>query len=144
MNIWVNGCFDILHTGHLDLLQYAKLYSVYGITSMEAMKGNNLYVGIDTDDRVKQLKGDKRPINNVYDRAKMLSNLRMIDDVVIFHDDEELKYYIKEFDIDYIVIGDHYKDKPVIGEENSKHGVIYYPTDERSSTGIIEKIKKLL
>ena len=144
MNIWVNGCFDILHTGHLDLFWYGKLYNTrvdgIGLPNYQ----NKLYVGIDTDDRVKQLKGDKRPINNVHDRAKMLSNLRMIDDVVIFHDDEELKYYIKEFDIDYIVIGDHYKDKPVIGEENSKHGVVYYPTDERSSTGIIEKIKKLL
>jgi len=143
MNIWVNGCFDILHTGHIDLFWYARLYGTEGLRFPDAMETNRLHVGVDTDDRVKMLKGDKRPINNLYDRVKMLSNLTMINDVVMFHNDEELRYFIKTFEIDYLVIGDHYKDKEVIGEECSKSGVIYYPTDERSSTDIIEKIKAL-
>ena len=143
MNIWVNGCFDILHTGHLDLFWYARLYKTDGLRFPDAMETNVLHVGIDTDDRVKQLKGDKRPINNVHERGKMLSNLMMINNVVMFHDDEELRYFIKTLEIDYLVIGDHYKDKEVIGEENAKHGVVYYPTDQRSSTDIIEKIKNL-
>jgi len=141
MNIWVNGCFDILHTGHLDLLWYAKLYGVEGLGYHEAMKANTLFVGTDSDDRVKMLKGDDRPINSAHDRVTMLSNLKMVDSVVIFHDDEELRYFIREFDIDYMVIGDQYKDKLVIGAECAKQGVVYYPTDERSSTGIIEKIE---
>jgi len=143
MNIWVNRCFDILHTGHLDLFWYAKLYGVEGLGYHEAMKVNKLYVGIDTDERVKMLKGDSRPINDAHDRAKMLSNLKMIDSVVIFHDDDEMRYFITSFNTDYLMVGDHYRDKVVIGAECAKSGVIYYPTDERSSTGIIEKIKKL-
>lgn len=143
MNIWINGCFDILHTGHIDLFWYAKLYGVEGLGYHEAMKVNTLYVGTDTDERVKILKGNDRPINTVYDRVKTLSNLKMIDSVVMFHDDEELRYFINKFEIDYMVFGDHYKDKRVVGAECSKFGVIYYPTDKRSSTDIIEKIKKI-
>ena len=107
------------------------------------MKFNTLYVGTDSDDRVKMLKGNKRPINDVYYRIKILANLKMIDSVVIFHDDNEMKYFINIFNIDYMVIGDQYRDKIIIGAEWSKSGVIYYPTDERSSTNIIEKFKKL-
>lgn len=143
MNIWVNGCFDILHIGHLDLFWYAKLYQTKGLSYHAAMEANNLHVGIDTDDRVKMLKGEGRPINNVHDRVKMLANLKMIDSVVFFHDDEEMRYFIKKFKTDYLVVGDHYKDKVVIGAECAKFGVIYYPTDERSSSNIIEKIKNL-
>lgn len=143
MNIWVNGCFDILHTGHLDLFWFAKLYNTDGLSYGDAMKANTLYVGVDTDERVKQLKGDKRPINDVHHRVKMLANLKMIDSVSMFHDDEELRYFIKILNIDYLIIGDQYKDKVVIGAECSKFGVIYYPTDMRSSTNIIEKIKNL-
>jgi len=143
MNIWVNGCFDILHTGHIDLLWYAKLYETKGIQYQEAMKENTLYVGVDSDERVKMLKGEERPINTALDRVKMLSNLKMVDSVVIFHDEKELKYFIKEFDIDYMVIGDQYMDKVVVGGEWTKEGVIFYPTDERSSTSIIQKIKNI-
>lgn len=144
MNIWVNGCFDILHSGHIDLLWYAKLYP-YAVDCDEDYTSsiNTLIVGIDSDERVKQLKGDKRPINDILTRGNILSNLRMIDEVVIFHDDEELRYFIKSFNIDYMIVGDQYKDKEVIGAEFSKHGVIFYPVDDRSTTNIIEKIKKL-
>ena len=143
MNIWVNGCFDILHTGHIDLFWFAKLYGVEGLNYVDSMKFNTLYVGTDSDDRVKMLKGNKRPINDVYYRIKILANLKMIDSVVIFHDDNELRYFIKTFNTDYLIIGDQYKDKVVIGAECSKSGVIYYPTDQRSSTNIIKKIKNL-
>ena len=142
MNIWVNGCFDILHTGHIDLFWYAKLYGAKGLNYKDAMKFNTLTVGIDTDERVKMLKGDDRPINTVHDRVKILSNLKMIDSVVFFHDDDELRFFIEHFKTDYMVLGDQYEDKLVIGAECSKLGVIYYPTDQRSSTNIIEKIKK--
>lgn len=143
MNIWVNGCFDILHTGHIDLFWFAKQYKTDELSFPDAIEKNILYVGIDTDERVKQLKGDKRPINSQYDRLKMLSNLLMIDSVLMFTSDAELRNLIKTLNIDYIIIGDHYKDKEVIGAENAKHGVIFYPTDERSTTDIIEKIKNL-
>ena len=143
MNIWVNGCFDILHTGHLDLLWHAKLLYTQDLPFNEAMEKNRLYVGIDSDRRVKELKGDNRPINDEYDRYRMLANLKMVDSVVTFHTEEDLKFYIKDFEIDYIVVGDQYKDKVVLGSECSKEGVIFYPVDDRSTTNIIEKIKNL-
>ena len=141
MNIWVNGCFDIIHPGHIDLLWYAKLYTD-DIQTIN-VPNNKLFVGLDSDERVKFLKGEKRPINNINARVKIMSNLKMVDSVVIFYDDEELRYFIRKFEIDYLIIGDQYKEKIVIGAECSKYGVIYYPTDERSTTNIIEKIKKL-
>jgi len=139
MNIWVNGCFDILHTGHLDLLKYAKEYKESKLFD----RTNKLYVGIDTDERVKMLKGDNRPINDQFFRAKMLGAIKWVDSVVIFGSDDELRYFITKFEIDYLIIGDQYKDKVVIGAECAKSGVIYYPTDQRSSTNIIDKIKLL-
>ena len=141
MNIWTNGCFDILHTGHLALLTYAKFYG--STEPLYIHTTNRLFVGVDSDERVKMLKGDKRPINGMYDRAKMIEALRVVDSVVIFNNDDELRNFIRVFNIDYMVIGDQYKDKVVIGAECSKYGVIYYPTDEHSTTNIIEKIKNL-
>lgn len=144
MNIWVNGCFDILHSGHIDLLWYAKLYDVEGLGYHEATKINKLYVGLDSDERVKFLKGEKRPINDIETRVKVMSNLKMVDSVVVFHDEKELEYFIKIFEIDYLIIGDQYKNKYVVGAEFAKLGVIYYPvTNGKSSTSIIEKIKTL-
>ena len=146
MNIWVNGCFDILHTGHLDLLKYAKEY--YDPDTKPNKNGriyaiNKLVVGIDSDERVKMLKGNDRPINDQFFRAKMLQAIKWVDSVVIFGSDDEMRKFITTFDTDYLIIGDQYKDKIVIGAECAKSGVIYYPTDQRSSTNIIEKIKKL-
>jgi D-beta-D-heptose 7-phosphate kinase/D-beta-D-heptose 1-phosphate adenosyltransferase len=143
MKIWVNGCFDIIHSGHIDLLWYAKLYSNKSLTNINSIKTNKLFVGIDSDERIKKLKGDKRPINVEFDRYRILNNLKMVDSVVIFNTDDELRHYIKMFDIDYIIIGDQYKDKTVIGLECSKHGVVYYPVDEHSTTSIVEKIRNL-
>lgn len=144
MNIWTNGCFDILHTGHLELLNYAKNFNSQSeLFPAPLIVRNKLFVGIDSDERVKILKGDKRPINDMYARAKMLQALKVVDSVVIFNSDDELRNFIKVFSIDYMIIGDQYKDKVVIGGECSKYGVIYYPTDERSTTNIIEKIKNL-
>jgi len=139
MNIWVNGCFDILHTGHLDLLKYAKEYNESKLFD----RTNKLYVGIDSDDRVKMLKGSNRPINDQFFRAKMLGAIKWVDSVVIFNSDDEMRHFITKFETDYLIIGDQYKDKVVIGAECAKQGVIYYPTDQRSSTNIIEKIKNL-
>jgi rfaE bifunctional protein nucleotidyltransferase chain/domain len=139
MNIWVNGCFDILHTGHIDLLWFAKNYRerrLFGET-------NKLFVGLDTDERVKQLKGVNRPINDLNTRIIIMQNLRMVDEVVTFNTDDELRELIKKLMIDHVIVGDHYRDKEVIGAECAKLEVVYYPTDQRSSTNIIEKIKTL-
>ncbi len=143
MKIWVNGCFDILHTGHIDLLWFAKLYNTDTDCILPKEKQNWLVVGLDSDERVKKLKGDKRPINDLHTRVTIMENLKMVDQVIVFNTDDELRYAIKFLDIDYVIVGDHYRDKEVIGGENAKRGVVFYKTDERSTTNIIEKIKSL-
>ena len=139
MRVWVNGCFDILHTGHLDLLEFAKFTG----NELGNMFSNVLFVGIDSDRRVNELKGDVRQINNQSDRKRFLKSLQIVDDVLIFDSADELRYLVEQFDIDVMVVGDQYIGKEVIGSENAKNGVLYFPVDERSSTNIIEKIKNL-
>jgi D-beta-D-heptose 7-phosphate kinase/D-beta-D-heptose 1-phosphate adenosyltransferase len=144
MNIWTNGCFDILHTGHIELLTYAKFYNPdLLLFPLPVICHNTLYVGLDSDERVKLLKGNKHPINDINTRLTIMRNLRMVDKVFIFSTDDELRQLVKELNIEYMIVGDQYKNKEVIGYENSKYGVIYFPTDSRSTTNIIEKIKNL-
>lgn len=127
--IWTNGCFDILHLGHLKLLEYAKSL------------GDKLIVGIDSDERVKITKGKLRPINNQLDRKIFLESLKSVDKVVIFNTSNELKNYIKNFNIAVIVVGDDYKDKYVIGSEYTPV-VFFSKLINRSTSDILEKICK--
>ena len=102
-HIFVNGTFDILHPGHVQLLNYAKSL------------GDSLTVGIDSDRKVREKKGPTRPINSVGDRAYMLQNLKAVDYIVIFDSDEELERCIKTVKPDIMVVGSDWKDKSVIG-----------------------------
>ena len=128
--IWVNGVFDILHIGHIRLLEFAKL------------QGDYLSVGIDSDERVKLLKGNNRPINNQNDRMEMLNSVIYVNNVIIFNNDEELSATIKLYDPDIFVIGSEYKDKKIIGGEYA-HKIIYYDKIiNYSSTKYIDMITK--
>jgi D-beta-D-heptose 7-phosphate kinase/D-beta-D-heptose 1-phosphate adenosyltransferase len=140
MNIWVNGCFDILHSGHIDLLQFAKSYTPSGEVGPI---DNMLIVGIDSDKRVKELKGNNRPINNENERKRILKAIKFVDDVVIYDNEQEMCKLILKYSIDYMIIGEDYKNKRVLCREHSKHDVIFFSKDDRSSTNIINKIKKL-
>lgn len=124
-NIWVNGCFDILHIGHIELLKYAKSL------------GNRLTVGIDTDDRVKQSKGPSRPFNNLQDRKNFLESIRYVDAVVSYSTDKELEYELKENKIDVMVIGSDWKNKRVVGEKVVKKVVFFDRIGEYSTTKIL-------
>lgn len=101
VKIFVNGTFDVLHLGHLALLNYAR-----GL-------GDHLTVAIDSDRRVKELKGAARPINTYLERRTMLENLRAVDQVEIFDTDEDLINLIKGCDI--MVKGGDYGHLPIIG-----------------------------
>lgn len=123
--IFVNGTFDIIHRGHIELLNYAKSL------------GDYLIVGIDSDERVKKLKGMKRPINALSDRLFHLKNLKSVDDVISFNSDEELIDLIKNCDI--MVKGSDYKGKSVIGQKYCNE-IIYYERTQHSTTKTIQDI----
>lgn len=123
--IFVNGTFDVLHVGHLALLNFAKTL------------GDHLVVGIDSDERVKYLKGKHRPINNVYERKVMLQNLKAVDEVAIFDTDEDLIELIKQSDI--MVKGGDYSNLPIIGKEYTTV-VLFERINGYSSTEKIQDI----
>ena len=125
MKIVVNGTFDVIHPGHLALLNYAKSL------------GDFLIVAIDSDSRVSELKGPQRPINPQYERKLLLENLRAVDQVQIFNSPDELISIIKECNI--MVKGSDYKGKSIIGEANCPQ-VVYYDRTEHSSTQKIQDI----
>ena len=124
--VFVNGTFDIIHIGHLSMLEYAKSL------------GTELTVAIDSDQRVKSLKGDTRPINNQVERAALMASLRAVDNVFIFDTDEELIHLISEHDL--MVKGSDYKDKEIIGAEVCKELMFFNYIDGYSTTKKIESI----
>jgi D-beta-D-heptose 7-phosphate kinase/D-beta-D-heptose 1-phosphate adenosyltransferase len=126
MKIFVNGTFDVLHPGHLDLLNYAKSL------------GDFLLVAIDSDSRVVSKKGLDRPVNPQYNRMKLLQNLKAVDEVVIFDSDIELTQTVKILRPDIMIVGSDYKDKTVIGSEYAKQLRFYNRTTPFSSTQILE------
>ena len=123
--VFVNGTFDVLHLGHLAMLNYAKTL------------GDHLVVAIDSDERVKRLKGPNRPINDVVERKVMLENLKAVDQVEIFDTDEDLINIIKTCDI--MVKGGDYKTLPIIGKEFVTV-VLFERIDDYSSTKKIQHI----
>ena len=126
--IFVNGTFDILHPGHIQLLNYAKSL------------GDSLTVGIDSDRRVAEKKGPSRPVNNVHDRAFMLNSLKAVDHVVVFDSDEELERCIKVVKPDIMVVGSDWKDKSVIGSMYSAELRFFDRIEEYATTKTIESI----
>jgi len=126
--VFVNGTFDVLHAGHLALLNYAKSL------------GDYLVVGIDTDERVKEKKGPTRPVNSVEDRTLMLINLKAVDEVKHFGTDEELENLVKSVQPDIMVVGSDWKDKSVIGSYYASNLIFFDRIDEYSSTKIIQSI----
>ena len=127
-NVFVNGTFDLLHRGHLDLLNYAKSLGEYVI------------VGIDSDERVKQMKGSSRPINCLMDRAHMLANLKSVDEVRFFGSDEELEGLVKEVKPDIMVVGSDWKGKSVIGSYWAAKLIFFDRIGEYATTKTIESI----
>jgi D-beta-D-heptose 7-phosphate kinase/D-beta-D-heptose 1-phosphate adenosyltransferase len=129
-NIWLNGSFDVLHTGHIKLLRYAR---------MLAGQHGTVWVGLDDDDRISSRKGSSRPINTLKDRMLFLSSIKYVDVVVPFASDDELYHYICEIEPDFMLIGDDYRGKPIIGSDFIKE-IIYITRDDKSSSDIIDSI----
>ena len=125
--VWVNGCFDVLHRGHIELFKYAKSL------------GDFLVVGVDTDERISSFKGKNRPINTLQDRIEMLHCIKYIDDVVCFNSDDELDEQVLLSGAEIMVVGSDYKDKKVIGSRHAKKVKFFERMAGYSTTSILEK-----
>lgn len=124
----VNGTFDILHPGHIAMLNTARSL------------GDYLVVCIDTDRRVKELKGEGRPINDQLFRKVMLQNLKAVDIVEFFDSQEELIKLLELYKPDIMVKGSDWKGKSVVAEKYVKEIYWYDRIEEYSSTKIIQDI----
>ena len=125
--IWTNGCYDILHIGHIALFEYAKSL------------GSQLIVGIDSDKRVKKLKGEDRPFNSENDRKKMLESIKYIDKVFIFDSKEEMCNIVRYNSIDTIVVGDEYKGRYVTASDIVDEVIYFTKIKGYSTTSILDQ-----
>lgn len=128
--VFTNGCFDILHSGHIKYLEKAKSY------------GDILILGINSDRSVRKLKGENRPINNQNDRAYVLASLEFVDYVVIFDDDTPISL-IKLIHPEILVKGGDYKGKDVVGQDIAKELILVDYIENKSTTETIKRIKNL-
>ena len=125
--IFVNGTFDILHPGHVQLLNYARSL------------GDSLIVAIDSNQRVQELKGTSRPINSEDDRKFMLESLRSVDTVWIFNSDQELEDICRLYN-PIMVKGSDYRGRTIIGQQYCKEIVFYDRIEPYSTTRAIQDI----
>jgi D-beta-D-heptose 7-phosphate kinase/D-beta-D-heptose 1-phosphate adenosyltransferase len=132
--VFTNGCFDVVHRGHIEFLSFCK------------QQGDVLVVGLNSDSSVKTIKGQDRPINNQHDRASVLAAMESVDYITVFEESEPLNL-IQSIKPDILVKGQDWEEKGVVGREfvESYGGkVVLAPLVEgKSSTTIIEKFKKL-
>ncbi len=132
--VFTNGCFDVIHRGHIEFLKFCK------------QQGDIVVVGINSDSSVKIIKGPDRPINNQHDRGAVLAALDTVDYITIFDEAEPLSL-IKKVRPDILVKGQDWKDKGVVGRgfvESYSGKVVLAPLVEgKSSTATIEKMKEL-
>ncbi len=132
--VFTNGCFDILHVGHVRYLNEARAL------------GNLLVVGLNSDSSVKRLKGESRPVQPELDRAEILSNLKCVDYVVLFSEDTPLEL-IKAVEPDVLVKGGDWPVEKIVGSKEvlARGGEVRSLKFHQghSTTGILERIIKL-
>lgn len=127
--VFTNGCFDILHAGHVSVLEFSR------------SKGDELVVGLNSDASVRRLKGPTRPVNTQADRALVLAALESVSAVCIFDGDTPYNL-IKQVRPDVLVKGGDYKTDEIVGREFAKKVVRFPLLKGRSTTNIIKKVSK--
>jgi D-beta-D-heptose 7-phosphate kinase/D-beta-D-heptose 1-phosphate adenosyltransferase len=125
--VFVNGTFDVLHSGHLYLLEYAKSL------------GDYLLVAIDDDARVKIKKGNTRPVNSIITRTHIIGSLKWVNEVTYFSTDEDLENKIRKYEPDIMVVGSDWKDKNIIGSHYSKQLIFFDRIHGLSTTNTLDK-----
>jgi rfaE bifunctional protein nucleotidyltransferase chain/domain len=132
--VFTNGCFDLLHPGHIDYLQKAKTL------------GDVLIVALNSDDSVRQIKGESRPVNSLNDRIAMLAALECVDFVTSFQEDTPY-YLIDAIKPDILVKGGDYTKDEIVGadivEDNGGEVKILDFLPGYSSSDLIKRIQKL-
>jgi len=132
--VFTNGCFDVLHRGHIEYLQFCR------------RQGDVVVVGLNSDSSVRTIKGPDRPINGQHDRAVVLGGLEAVDYVTIFDEPTPLRL-IQQVRPDVLVKGEDWAQKGVVGREfvESYGGKVALAplVDGKSSTATIEKVKAL-
>jgi len=123
--VWINGCFDVLHYGHFKLIDYAKSFG-------------DLMIGIDSDVRIRKMKGDGRPFHTEGQRVFNLLQIEGVDKIVVFDSDDSLRKHLQEYEPDIFVIGDEYMYKPIIGGEHAKEIKFFGKLDGFSTTKLLE------
>jgi D-beta-D-heptose 7-phosphate kinase/D-beta-D-heptose 1-phosphate adenosyltransferase len=126
--VFVNGSFDLLHRGHLELLNYAKSL------------GDRLYVAIDSDRRISEKKGPSRPVYNVKERKFFLENLKSVDRVYVFDSDIHLESLVNMLKPDIMVVGSDWKNKPVIGSSFASTLIFFDRVRDYSTTKTIQDV----
>jgi len=125
--VFTNGCFDILHIGHIKLLKECKKL------------GNKLIIGINSDESIKRLKGNNRPINKEQDRINFLNELDIADEIIKFNEDTPIEL-IKKIKPNILVKGGDYNKEDIIGKEYVDNVIILKYYEGYSTTNIINKI----
>lgn len=126
--VFVNGSFDLLHRGHLELLNYAKSL------------GDRLYVAIDSDRRISEKKGPSRPVYNVKERKFFLENLKSVDRVYVFDSDIQLESLVNMLKPDIMVVGSDWQNKPVIGSSFASTLIFFNRVRDYSTTKTIQDV----
>ena len=129
MKVWTNGCFDVIHRGHLELFKFCKVL---------AGGDGQVIVGIDSDKKVRKDKGKDRPINSLTDRMEMLNSLIYIDKVIPFDSATELERTIKWITPHAMVIGSDWKGKEVIGKKHADKLIYFDRVGNYSTTKILK------
>jgi D-beta-D-heptose 7-phosphate kinase/D-beta-D-heptose 1-phosphate adenosyltransferase len=127
--VFTNGCFDILHKGHIELLKNCRSLSQDG----------KVIVGLNSDNSIKRLKGSSRPINNQETRKMILESLRFVDEVILFEEDTP-EILLSKIQPDILVKGGDYSTDEIIGKQYAKKVVIFPYVDGISTTKTIQKI----
>lgn len=125
--VWINGCFDVLHYGHFKLIQYAASF------------GGKLIIGIDSDERVKELKGEDRPFHTQEQREYNLRQIKGVGEVVVFNSENELRNILEYLEPHIFVIGSDYINKPIIGGEFAKEIKFFDRIEGLSTTKLLDE-----
>ena len=130
--VWANGCYDLLHPGHIELLRIGKSLS----------QGGQLIVGLDSDRKIRVDKGDTRPINTFNDRKILLESIRYVDLVVGFDTRTELEQLIELYNPDILLDGGDWREHEGVGRNFAKEVRFFNRIGGYSSTEIIERCKR--